>query len=842
MSDYTSDKPVHEKSQDGRDGWEEQEGDDHKPRRLEEAVVAYLVDLENQMNNMGDEDAETKAIFVENVLTEIKQSTASAACDRRTNSAVERICYNASLENVIEILARFTGYAVFLARNRHASHVVQALLARLCSILKYTGIGDVDENVLTSAVLQFVRPILKEISWLMKEQAASHVIRSILCLLGGMPIVAEKKGKGSKHPHSVAFSETLENMCDKKRFYITKDVCFEVPGDFHEALGLAVLSLVQLEVAEQQDLIADWSSCAVFGIVIRIMANPEIIMGGSELSQRLITTALEWSVDNEAHGASVFYAMAGDKAGSYFLEAAVECCDVSFLLKVVNTAVMEKCDEYSADPSANFVLQTVLKRVAAELERGSANDEETRSALQSVGNALLKELASKKQFKSLFKTRGGIVLWMLELARHVTRSSSKDPWASKVGSAVLAEWVGKDKEEGGGDGETNGGEALASKLGELLLKKNGPQTAPDARGEERGSEVDKAVAPKRTHKNAKNVKQGPIESPVALLTARLVDALMKGGAPEIQDRVAEALSVLSPEGLVTVALSGPLSRGVLDSFFKYCGASHAANASKYLPALLGRLSGEQVVSIATHFIGQHIFRQFFDACTDVDTREKLTNALNEARETVNKTKEGRNSMKNCHGDMYRKKPDDWHTMMKRQARAHAMVSDLNADADAVAPSPQKVRSSGRESSRESSGVREEEDEEAFNSNNKRSAPSSDDAAAGGGDGDGDGEEVKKKKKKRSGAQTSRENWFKERQERLAAGGAGAGGGGRGGGRGRDDGGGRGRGRGGDNSGGRGGGRGGRGRGDAADFSRIAMLNSKKMVNLDSVVAQLARDK
>ena len=154
-----------EKSQDGRDGWEEDDQDEnsehHKPKRLEEAVVSYLTDLEGQMDSMGNEDAETRAFFVENVLTEIKQSTASAACDRRTNSAVERICYNASLENVIEILARFTNYAVFLARNRHASHVVQALLARLCSILKFSGIGEVDESTLTATVLQFVRPILK---------------------------------------------------------------------------------------------------------------------------------------------------------------------------------------------------------------------------------------------------------------------------------------------------------------------------------------------------------------------------------------------------------------------------------------------------------------------------------------------------------------------------------------------------------------------------------------------------------------------------------------------------------------------------------------------------------
>jgi len=43
------------------------------------------------------------------------------------------------------------------------------------------------------AIASFAMPLLKEISWLSKEISASHVIRSIICLLAGIPVVAEKK-------------------------------------------------------------------------------------------------------------------------------------------------------------------------------------------------------------------------------------------------------------------------------------------------------------------------------------------------------------------------------------------------------------------------------------------------------------------------------------------------------------------------------------------------------------------------------------------------------------------------------------------------------------------------
>ena len=170
-------------------------GDDdetQKPRRLDDDTVTYLTQLDAQLSS-EDLDNEDKEILVENVLSEIKQRTASAACDRRTNMIIEKICYAASLPHLIEIINRCKPYAVFLARNRHSSHILQAILARLCYILKNAGIGNVNEEELKKSVLGFIKLILAEISWLVKELSASHVVRSALCALAGIPIISERK-------------------------------------------------------------------------------------------------------------------------------------------------------------------------------------------------------------------------------------------------------------------------------------------------------------------------------------------------------------------------------------------------------------------------------------------------------------------------------------------------------------------------------------------------------------------------------------------------------------------------------------------------------------------------
>jgi len=206
-----------------------------RPQRLDETTASYLTALETQLVASAGEgmDESEREVLVENVLSELQHSTASAACDRRTNILMEKLCYASSLPQLLDIMTRFTMYGVFLARNRHSSHVLQAMLARLCYLLKFVGLGEVEEDVARDIVLAFVTPVLNEVTWLAKEINATHVVRSIFCMLAGVPVITERKGKGSKHQHSVSLSEPIENIVEPGRFFVSKSVCFDVPEEFH---------------------------------------------------------------------------------------------------------------------------------------------------------------------------------------------------------------------------------------------------------------------------------------------------------------------------------------------------------------------------------------------------------------------------------------------------------------------------------------------------------------------------------------------------------------------------------------------------------------------------------
>lgn len=208
----------------------------NNPRRLEigDEIVTYLTQLDKQLSEQGldDTDVEEAEALINNVLSEIKSRCASLASDRRTSLVIEKIILKCNLAQLIDLCQRMSPYAVFLARNRYSSHVMQSLISRLCFLLNSQDFPDEESEQMSEAVLELLNPIVQEISWLSKDISASHVMRSCFCLLVGIPVIAERKGKGSKHQHSVSHSMTLESMLSPGLFVIDGKFKFTIPDEF----------------------------------------------------------------------------------------------------------------------------------------------------------------------------------------------------------------------------------------------------------------------------------------------------------------------------------------------------------------------------------------------------------------------------------------------------------------------------------------------------------------------------------------------------------------------------------------------------------------------------------
>ena len=97
-----------------------------KPRKLEDDIAEYLIKIELQFSSVLDNnDDEEKYNLIENVLIELSNRFASASCDKRTNFPIEKLCSEANLKQLLEIIRKVSPYSVFLARNRYSSHILQ---------------------------------------------------------------------------------------------------------------------------------------------------------------------------------------------------------------------------------------------------------------------------------------------------------------------------------------------------------------------------------------------------------------------------------------------------------------------------------------------------------------------------------------------------------------------------------------------------------------------------------------------------------------------------------------------------------------------------------------------
>jgi uncharacterized radical SAM superfamily protein len=90
-----------------------------------------------------------------------------------------------------------------------------------------------------------IQPVLEKFSDFACDMNGSHVLRSMLSVLAGIPVIAERKSKTSKHVNSIQISKTLDSMLVSGGFHIDPNSTFPVPEDFHGKISSLNYSILQ---------------------------------------------------------------------------------------------------------------------------------------------------------------------------------------------------------------------------------------------------------------------------------------------------------------------------------------------------------------------------------------------------------------------------------------------------------------------------------------------------------------------------------------------------------------------------------------------------------------------
>ena len=129
-----------------------------------------------------------------------------------------------------------------------------------------------------------------------QDTSGSHVLRACVCAMTGLPVVADKKGRNSKHNHSVEHTVPLDELLDERQLLIRPDRFSFEPADavsgmclarscvcavFKYALGTECVStmvnaLLSSPLRQLQVLAMDMNGCAFVSLLLRILHSSTI--------------------------------------------------------------------------------------------------------------------------------------------------------------------------------------------------------------------------------------------------------------------------------------------------------------------------------------------------------------------------------------------------------------------------------------------------------------------------------------------------------------------------------------------------------------------------------------
>eukprot|EP00981_Chlorochromonas_danica_P014659 scaffold8522_cov157-Ochromonas_danica.AAC.3 len=511
--------------------------------------------------------------------------------------------------------------------------------------------------------------------------SASHVIRSLLSLLLGLPLIAERKSKKSKHQHSVGYSEPLESLLEPHRYFISAaKVGFAVPQSFHTTIEAALEKLIARSPHDLQTQIANISSCAIITFLLRILSSPALFAPGpnylSQLAEKVMylkdIASSDFQRQDNERSSSLFYTMAGDRMGSYFLEILLEVSSWTMFVNLLDQYQLIQssqvfCD-YAKDASSNFIIQAIMRRIISEILCSGSS---SASELGAKVIALMLE-SSAETFSNLLNRRPMVLGWLLELVAVLKDEEAAEQISERVLKAMqkLGEKEEQSEEEDDSATTAVDDSVVAERLSKVFEvvpvpydksgnsgkkdKKNSKSTEREVEGEEEALRD--------------NGKGGSDAYQVNL--AKILNALMRSCSKPTQSHAIRTVSNLSLVALKNIAVTGALSKALLDVFFE-----HFAQSSEM--KTLGQKLASIASDLAIHYAGQHVLRKAYEN-SDLRGKEKWVTVLVANKTVLLKSKEGRNSLHLVNAEQYERDAAGWRTALKKQLKAASSLADLTS--------------------------------------------------------------------------------------------------------------------------------------------------------------------
>ena len=707
----------------------------NRPRRPEPETISYLKSLPLQDvsaahkevdaflldTNSSNEYPQSFAAAI-SAIAEVQHEVASVAGDEHGSQCLE-VLANIALP-YSELAARILlqscqGYGLHMATHRYCSHVLQTIF-QLSVVTKQShssadlalhedGPQCFDDNnhennnlpSLQTLILNLVEELSPHAPQLAIHVCGSHVLRTLLCVLGGVDLVSShgkssgnvsdvvgganlrgrKKNKKKKkkkipdgaepqHPgtmeivyrtkeNSRLFSSEEDTPSLSKALHELTQAIVNVgsssddgPGELqqlsiHPSAGPLLIVLLRVLTYSAESARREFENNTDNKADVRLgMTKPEPTFEVGSPAYQLACQLLCWKQDEQEqpYAGEVIYGLSGEPRGSHLLETLFQLAPDSFHASMVQCGeflVPDSFLEYAQHDVSNFCLQTILATCRSK--------DQAETMLKVV---IEKGISSGLVVDAKQKRRG--ILWRaVELAAKYRVAQESILKAIRIGfGATLSNK--EDKEEAATidtEGATKKKKKQRAKASALDIKDCMPLLIALQAPEQDGGRAMMDVAGCRTLYH------------LLRFAPRLCEETLNG-----------IIDGISTEELVLIAKDGLGSRCILDGILD--GPVQTPIFAAAAKQLLNKLTGT-FVALSSDRVGHHIVMKLFRALPKLDDKSKLVEELaTQGGNRLSGTAMGRSVMEACRVTEYQDSgAKHWRHTMANAMQHHATTED-----------------------------------------------------------------------------------------------------------------------------------------------------------------------
>ncbi|XP_048867600.1 nucleolar protein 9 isoform X2 [Brienomyrus brachyistius] len=325
-------------------------------KHLDALSVGYFRRVSERLSE-GFAEEEEKALFVANVLSEVKGRAALVALDVTGSVTLQRLLPLATSTQVGEVLAELGGAAGADFRavscDRCGGHVMESALRQVPRWTEHSGTegqetsdtkDDVEagcSGILEAQVLSLCHSVTEEVTAFMRHTHGSHVARTLTHVLGGClgPAHSDKRSGGKGQNVNPPLTD------------------FEVPPSFAGALKRLSLALME----NVQVCVSDAGASAMLQTMLTVCHRKR-----PKLCKSLLKGIVGYLASlNSAPGVSPLLVFLKDQASSRLLETVLLLSHKAVLRSLYEDHLQGQLVDLALHPIANFPVQRLIATAAS---------------------------------------------------------------------------------------------------------------------------------------------------------------------------------------------------------------------------------------------------------------------------------------------------------------------------------------------------------------------------------------------------------------------------------------------------------------------------------------------